>query len=263
MRRTIAAIVAAGIVVLIVACGSAPAGSQPAASAPTSPSAAVSADASGPTSPGASGGSSLDPDSGAALDAFRAFVQTGPPFRMRADMLLTIGSETLDMEITEDVAGGDAAGTIDIRAAGVSLRIEVVVIDGAGYARIANREWQAIPADAGDANPMASLDVEGLLPVGRANVAGTLTHQLHTEDLSVFDTSTITGTALADLRVDDLAFDVYVTDDGVPLTAVMEFSGSGLVEGERQPVKATVRYDFSRFGEPVAIEAPDLPSPSP
>jgi LppX/LprAFG-like lipoprotein len=262
MRGTVAAIAGFAIAVLVAACGQTPAGSPPAASVPASPSAAVSAGASGSTPPVASGGSSLDPDSGAALDAFRAFVQTGPPFRMRADMLLTIGSETLDMDITQDVAGGDAAGTIDIRAAGTSLRIEVVVLDGAGYARIANRDWQAIPADAGDANPMASLDVEGLQPVGRANVAGTLTHHLRTEDVSVFDTSTITGTSLADLRIDALAFDVYVTDDGVPLTALMEFSGSGLVTGERQPVKATVRYDFSRFGEPVTIVAPQLP-PSP
>lgn len=265
MRSTGAVTAAFGFVLglTLVACGGAPAASPAASPASSSAPAPAGSAAAASDSPSTGpGGSAVDPDAGAALDAFRAFVQTEPSFRMRADMLLTIGAQAVDMEITEDVAGGDAKGTIDIRAAGTSLRMEIVLVDGVAYGRIANRAWQTIPADAGTSNPLASLDVDGLRPVGRANVAGTLTHHLRTEDRSILDTSTITGTSLAELRIDSAAFDVYVTDDGVPLTAVMEFAGSGVLEAERQPVKATVRYDFSRFGEPVTIVAPELASPA-
>ena len=108
----------------------------------------------------------------------------------------------------------------------------------------------------------SGLEDHGLEPEGRANVAGTFTHHFRTDDPSLIDASTITGTQLTALTIDSVTFDAYVTDDGVPMTAMMKFAGHGTLEGKSQPVKAEIRYDFSRFGEPLDIQAPPLASPS-
>ena len=240
-------------IVLLVAAACSPAGSAP-GSVGASPSVAPS-----PTparSPSVTGPGGPDPDAGAALDAFRAFIQTDPPFHMRADMLLTVGPLTLDMDVVADVSGGNEKGTIDVRGSGTSVHMDIVVLDGTSYGRIAQRDWIVLPADTTSSNPLVGLDVAGLEPVGVVNAGGQLAHHLRTEDVSALDTGTITGTAITALDIDSVAFDIYVTDAGVPLTAVMEFAGTGTVEGASQAIEATVRYDFSKFGEPVEIEPP-------
>ena len=147
-------------------------------------------------------------------------------------------------------------GTIDVRGAGTSVHMDIVVVDGSAYGRIAQRDWIVLPADTSSSNPLLALDVEGLEAVGIVNAAGQLAHHFRTDDVSMIDTGTITGTSITELRLDTVGFDVYVTDDGVPITAVMEFAGEGTVEGASQTIEATVRYDFSKFGEPVVIEPP-------
>lgn len=239
------------VAVTLAACAQA---TPTATSLASSPSlAATPAVSASPTSASSSG---ADPDAGAALEAFRAFVQTDQTFHMRADILLTVGSQTLDMDVASDVAGADETGTIDIRGAGASIHMDLIILDGTAYARVAKGEWQTIPADTSSANPLLGLDVEGLEPVGVVNVAGQLAHHLRTDDVATIDTGTITGSTLTELTLDTVAFDVYVNDDGVPLTAVMEFAGNGTLNGKSQKVKATIRYDFSEFGKAVEIEAP-------
>ena len=160
------------------------------------------------------------------------------------------------MDVNADVAGGDEKGTIDVRGAGTSVHMDIVVVDGSAYGRIAQRDWIVLPADTSSSNPLLALDVEGLEAVGIVNAAGQLAHHFRTDDVSMIDTGTITGTSITELRLDTVGFDVYVTDDGVPITAVMEFAGEGTVEGASQTIEATVRYDFTKFGEPLVIEAP-------
>ena len=215
----------------------------------------VAASPSGTASPVASP-AGPDPDAGAALEAFRAFVQTDQTFHMQADVAMTVGTLTMHLDVAADVADGDEKGTIDIVGAGTSVHMEIVLVDGTAYGKFARREWQTLPADTASTNPLAGLDVEGLEPVGTVNVGGQPAHHLRTEDVGAIDTSTITGTALTGLTLDEVSFDVYVTDDGVPLTAVMEFAGEGTMAGENLPVEATIRYDFSKYGEPVVIEPP-------
>ncbi len=251
-----------------VACGGAvvpppsPSASVAVASpTPAEPSSAPSADAS----PGASGGSGsgADPDAGAALDAFRAFIQTDQSFHMQADMQITVAGETIDMDMAADVAGGDERGELIIRSGDASVAMELILLDGVAYAQLANRPWQEVPADAGSSNPLLGLDVEGLEPMGTVRVGGTPTHHFRVDDPLAVDTSLIAGNSITDVEFDTLTFDVYVTDDGAPLAAVMEFAGSGTVEGARHQLNARIRYDFSKFGEPVTITKPTiLASPS-
>jgi hypothetical protein len=251
-----------------IACGGAVVPPPSASVGVASPTpAAASSEPSADASPGGTGGtgsgSGADPDAGAALDAFRAFIQTDQSFHLQADMQITVAGETIDMDMAADVAGGDERGELIIRSGDASVAMELILLDGVAYAQLANRPWQVVPAEAGSSNPLLGLDVEGLEPMGTVRVGGTPTHHFRVDDPSAVDTSLIAGNSITEVEFDTLTFDVYVTDDGAPLAAVMEFAGSGTVEGARHQLNARIRYDFSKFGEPVTITKPTiLASPS-
>jgi hypothetical protein len=251
--RTIAAFVA--FASLLVACGGpAPAasGAAPSVSAlpPPTPSALPSPSAGGP-----------DPDAGAAADAFRAFVQTEQSFHLAGDMLMTVGKITLQAAIASDASKGNEKGTIDIRGPGVSIRLSIVLVDGTVYLRLANRDWQTVPARAGFSNPLSGLRVEGLEPVDIVKVDGVETHHLRVENPEGINGQTLSGNTLTDLTISKSSMDVYITQDGVPLTAIVEFAGTGTFGGEKGPVTTKIRYDFSKFGQEVEIVPPIAPSP--
>ena len=248
----------AGLIVgMVAACGG------PAPVAPTSsPTATASATTapSATTSPGGSAGTNQD--AAAALDAFRAFVQTEQSFHIAGDMLMTVGPVTLQAAIVSDVSRGDEKGTIDLRGPGVSIRLSIIVVDGTVYLRLANRDWQTVPAGEAYSNPLGGLAVDGLEPIDIVDVGGVKTHHFRVENPEGFDGQTLSGNALTELTVSSSSVDVYVTNDGVPLTAIVEFAGTGTFSGQEGPVTARIRYDFSNFGQDVPIVAPPLASPS-
>jgi hypothetical protein len=251
-RRFAAPIALAGLLVGVVAgCGGS--GAPPAATLSPSPSASSVAPSAVPS---AEASPSADADAGAALDAFKAFVQTEQSFHAQGDLRLTIGSRTVHVDARSDIAEGDEHAHLSVTTGGAGIRMEIILLDGKAWGKIAQREWQEIPVEGTATNPLASLAIDGLEPAGRANVGGQLAHRFRTEDPDVFATSGVAGTSLSELTIDAGSFEVYVTDDGAPLTAIMTFSGSGTFEGARQDVDAELRYDFSKFGEPVVIEAP-------
>ena len=238
-------------------CSSAPpAASQASAAASTSldPSATAAATFG---SPGA------DPDSAAAVDAFLAFIQTQQTFHLTADMNLSVKDKVVTMYVIDDIGKAAEKGTIDVRGAGVSIHLEVIAVGGTLYIRLPpNGGWQSIEIRSGAANPLAGLRSDDLVAVDLVNVAGTITHHLHVADASdEIDARAISGNTLTDLNLDSATFDVYVTDDGVPLTAIYEFAGKGTFAGVKAPIKAKIRYDFSKFGQDVTIAAPVGASP--
>jgi len=240
----------------LAACGGG--GTAPAASGSVGPSASVAPSGSGLASaaPSAAASEAADPDAGAALDAFRAFVQTEQSFHLQADMQMTVGGDSIDMDVAADIAGADEHGDIIVRGGDASVHLEVVVLGGVAYARLANRPWEQAPLETSSSNPLVTLDVEGLEPVGIVNVGGTRTHHFRVNDAAAIGTSLISSASITDIEIDDFVYDIYITDDGAPLAAIMEFSGSGAIAAARQPIEARIRYDFSRFGEPFEIEKP-------
>jgi len=254
IRRLISAALLIG---LIGACGgTAPAGATP---VPTpSPSATTTPSSPPPTSASPAG---ANPDAAAALDAFRAFVQTEQAFHMAGDMLIKVGDLTLQAAIVSDVSKGDEQDTIDLRGPGVSVRLSIVLVDGAVYLRLANRDWQKLPAGSGASNPLGSLAVEGLKPIDIVDVGGVKTQHLRVENPEGLNGQTVSGNTLTDVTVKTSSLDVYVTNDGVPLTAIVEFVGAGSFGGDTGPVSARIRYDFSKFGQEVTILAPPVASP--
>ena len=236
------------------ACG----GSAP--PAPTaSPTAAATATSSAPPPPSTSGRPNAD--AGAALDAFRAFVQTEQSFHLAGDMLMSVGDVTLQAAIVSDVSHGDEKGTIDLRGPGVSIRMSIVLLDGTVYLRLANRDWQTVPAGEAYSNPLGGLAVDGLKPIDIVDVGGVKTQHFRVEDPEGLNGQTLSGNALSELTVTSSSFDVYITNDGVPLTAILEFAGTGSFGAQKGPVTARIRYDFSNFGQDVPIVAPPVASP--
>ena len=254
------------VAVFLGACGGSvapPVASVGSAGSPSpSPSVAPSTEPSSEPSPEGSS-SGADPDAGAALDAFRAFIQTDQSFHMNADMQVTVGGRLIDMDMAGDVAPPNERADIIIRASGASVAMELVLVDGVAYAQLANRPWQILPTETSSANPLLALDIEGLEPMGTVNVAGQRTHHFRVSDPSLVDPALISASSITDVEISTLSYDIYVTDNGEPLAAIMEFSGSGVAEGELQDLNARIRYDFSKFGEPIVIEKPVVPaSPS-
>ncbi len=248
-------LILAGLIVgSLGACG----GSAPAV-ATASPTAAATATPSAPPPPSTS--ARPNADAGAALDAFRAFVQTEQSFHIAGDMLMSVATVTVQAAIVSDVAHGDEKGTIDLRAPGVSVRLSIILLDGTAYLRLANRDWQTVPAGDAFSNPLGSLAVEGLKPIDIVDVGGVKTHHLRVENPDGLNGQTLSGNALSELTVSSSSLDVYVTNDGVPLTAIVEFAGTGTFSGVQGPVTAKIRYDFSNFGQDVPIVAPPLASP--
>ena len=246
------------VLAVLVACS----GPAPAASSGGSPSAA-SLPTGSPSARPSPASADPDPDAGAALDAFRAFVQTDQSFHLVGDMLMTVGDLTMQAAITSDTSDGNEQGTMDLRGPGVSVHLGVVLVDGTVYLQVARRPWQTVPVEAGFSNPLAGLQVEGLEPVDRVNVGGVLTHHLRVEDPEELNGQTLSGNTLTELTIASSSFDVYITDDGVPLTALAEFAGTGTFGGERGPVTVKIRYDFSKFGEEIKIVPPIVASPAP
>ncbi len=247
---------AALLIGLVGACG----GTAPGAATP-SPTPSATATPS-PTASKSTSSAGANPDAAAALDAFRAFVQTEQAFHMAGDLLMKVGDLTLQAAIVSDVSKGDEQGTIDLRGPGVSVRLSIVLLDGTVYLRLANREWQKLPAGSGAfSNPLGSLAVEGLKPIDIVDVGGVKTQHLRVENPEGLNGQTLSGNTLNDLTVKSSSLDVYVTKDGVPLTAIVEFAGTGSFGGDSGPVSAKIRYDFSKFGQEITILAPPVASP--
>lgn len=248
-------LISAGLLVGVLGtCG----GPAPAA-ATASPTAYATATPSVAPDPSTSAGPNAD--AGAALDAFRAFVQTEQSLHIAGDMLMSVGDVTLQAAIVSDASHGDEKGTIDLRGPGVSIRLSIILLDGTVYLRVANRDWQTVPAGAAFSNPLGGLAVEGLEPIDIVDVSGVKTHHFRVENPEGLDGQTLSGNALSELTVSSSSFDVYVTNDGVPLTAILEFAGTGSFGGQQGPVTAKIRYDFSNFGQDVPIVAPPVASP--
>jgi hypothetical protein len=251
MRFFISAVLIVG---MLGACG----GTAPAA-ATGSPTAAATVTPSPRPSSRTSAGP--NPDAGAALDAFRAFVQTEQSFHIAGDMLMTVGDLTLQAAILSDVSQGNEQGTIDLRGAGVSVRLSIILLDGTVYLRLANRDWQTVPGAGAFSNPLSGLAVEGLEPIDIVDVGGVKTHHLRVDNPEGLNGQTLSGNTLTELTISSSSLDVYVTNDGVPMTAIVEFAGTGSFDANRGPVTAKIRYDFSRFGQDVTIVAPAVASP--
>ncbi|HEU5204446.1 MAG TPA: LppX_LprAFG lipoprotein [Candidatus Limnocylindrales bacterium] len=164
-----------------------------------------------------------------------------------------------DTEITADlvgdISGDDLAMVIELSAPGVTQASELVVVGDTAYTRVDGEDWISAPR-AAIAESVAGLldnlrvveDPNQLRYVGLADFEGRQLHHLVAATQVPYTPST-GGTGHFE------TLDVWIEDDGTPVSLRGDFSA---IDAAGNRGEGTSEMRFSRFGEPVEIEAPDL-----
>ena len=158
-------------------------------------------------------------------------------------------------ELVGDISGEDLAMLIELTAPGVNQTTELVVVGDTAYTRLAGEEWISVPR-AAVADSIAGLldnlrvveDPGHLRYVGLEDFDGRPLHHLVAATQIPYTPST-GGTGHFE------TLDVWVEEDGTPVSIRGDFTA---IDGAGNTGEGTSDMRFSRFGEPVEIEAPDL-----
>jgi hypothetical protein len=228
--------------------------SRPPTVAPPAPSATVPALSAGPTPVPAPSG-----EAAAVIAAFvKEFAQKQPPFHLDMDGDLTIlgGPQraTSSVSATGDIAGEDFDGDVDLPGLDTA---HVRFVDGVAYARTDVSIWVSFPdfKQTQPLNPFSQLDAGDVAYVGQTRRDGRDLHQLST---TKWVGGPLEGDGLSNLQLLSSRFDMFLTPQGLPIDAILDFSISGRYAGYASQVQIDyhVEYRFSRIGKPVDIVAP-------
>ena len=156
-------------------------------------------------------------------------------------------------ELVGDISGDDLAMLITLTAPGVSQASDLVVVGDTAYTRLDDEEWISAPrAAVADAitglldNLRVVEDPNHLRYVGLEDFEGRQLHHL-VEATQIPYTPSTGGTGQFE------TLDVWVEEDGTPVSIRGDFTA---VDGAGNRGQGTSEMRFSRFGEPVEIEAP-------
>jgi hypothetical protein len=245
----------------------------PAASTGPSPSPDATASAAPTATPGPTASPPVATSSAGDLviAAFLAnFAAAQPPFHLVSDIEGRFASGTRTGEITVaiegDVAADDFAGTYHAELPDETQDADLVLLDGVAYLRRPDAEWEIVPGfrQTQPLNPFILLQPSDLTYQGEVTRTGTTLHQLRTTRW-VGDDVVLEG--VPDAALESSVFDIFVTDEGIPVAAELRFAVVGTtLTGEDARFEYTVLYEFSDVGEPVTIRAPIpivFPAPSP
>ena len=158
-------------------------------------------------------------------------------------------------ELVGDISGDDLALFIELTAPGVNQTSELVVVGETAYTRLAGEEWISAPR-AAVADSIAGLldnlrvveDPNHLRYVGLEDFEGRSLHHLVAATQIPYAPSTGGAGQFETL-------DVWVEEDGTPVSIRGDFTA---VDGAGNRGQGSSEMRFTRFGEPIEIEAPVL-----
>lgn len=252
------------IVAIVGACGSSapatvsPSTQRPPTAAPATPTPAPS----GTMRPAAS----RDPtkpsgDPYARLDAFLdEFAGSDAPFHTEATITIlgdAPGYGSMDL----DVSGDELAGHVELTAGGQRVEYEQVDVDDRTYIRRPGADWTVHP------HTLSVLPLNPFWRLARAKMNfGFLTrppgrpwvYEFWTDDWIGEDPASA-GSTVEDATIESTRFTVYVDEEGVPVNALLQYSVGGTADGNPVDVDYLVQYEFLDVGEPVTIDAPEMP----
>ena len=152
-----------------------------------------------------------------------------------------------------DISGEDLVIAIDVSAPGVTQATELVVVGDTAYTRQAGDDWISVPR-AAVADSLAGLldnlrvvqDPNHLRYVGLEEFEGRQLHHLVAATDVPYTPST-GGTGQFE------TLDVWIEEDGTPVSIRGDFTA---IDGAGNRGEGTSEMRFSKFGEPIEIEAP-------
>jgi hypothetical protein len=172
------------------------------------------------------------------------------------------GNEDGTFKFQMDVAGPDLDGSFTLAENRVRTTALVIVKDGVEYVRPAGEPWMrqsGIPSGMpGDlfAGKIPAADWMALEYVGAEQSGGERLHHLR---LPIVDWRAFSRLILEKDdggTINELSFDIWVTDTGEPRTAEFKFDAVLRAAGVEADITFSMSYQFSRFGEKFVIEAP-------
>ncbi len=176
--------------------------------------------------------------------------------RLQADATVRVGAEQLRMSMAIDQAGDDFTIKMTVRTDGRSATARVIVADGVAYGRAGRQAWRRV----GDPDQLDVPDTAfafSQLKADQAVLVRSETSRGRTLHLLRVPSTVATGFDPADLRrlgcdTDNLALEVWVRDDGTPVSATFDYACEA--RGERMVLSAS--YAFSKVNGDLAIKAP-------
>lgn len=193
------------------------------------------------------------PGSEQAADVLRAFAdQTANPnrsFHLVQTGSVSVGIRTIQVTYELDAAGEDVSGVLKVDAQVVQVR----VVDGRAFAN-AGGGWQSMPADSDLTRDVLDVfryvgDSSNLRFVERIDEPGGPAFWFRAVNPIPYQTAQMRELGLTGSI---LELDFHVRGDGVPLR--IDFVSKA--EQGNTEVDARSHIEFSRWGEPIVIEAP-------
>jgi hypothetical protein len=173
--------------------------------------------------------------------------------------------ESYDLSVSGRLNADDFIGTLGITGASEAISADVAVVDGHPYVREEGGDWVAGAelrgADQESVNPFKRIQsVAELEYVGPATRDGVDGHVIVTEKW--LGTRNTTELLLTVGRFTDreARMEVFVTDDGVPISAEYTFSANASAGDETLAVSGTESFVFSDWDSVEPIEPPIPPS---
>jgi hypothetical protein len=179
------------------------------------------------------------------------------PLHMHLEQVATATTPVGQVEavLSGDFSGDDLDLTMQLTTAGEGVDMDMVVVGDTAYVRQSGDEdWTSVPRDVAEAevaglvqNMRIVTDPLDLRYVGPEDVAGRELHHL-TASRAIPYAPAAGGSGQYDV------FDIWIEEDGTPVIAKTAFSA-------RDPtgvaVTGTTNFEFSNFGEPIEIVAPE------
>jgi len=249
------------LVATLAACGGATSSAPPSEVPASAPSA---------TEPATDAPPSVAPPSEAAATRQPPPADAGGPYaealvaKLASDPLVlhleqvasaTTPAGEVEATLSADFSGNDLDLTMQLTTAGGGVDMDMVIVDETAYVRQReDADWTSVPRNVAEAeiaglvqNMRLVSDPLDLAYVGPEVVDGRELHHL-TASRAIPYAPGAGGTGQYDV------FDIWIEEDGTPVLAKTAFSATDPTGVE---VSGTTNFEFSNFGEPIEIVAPE------
>ena len=201
----------------------------------------------------------------AIVAAFLALTQDAHrSMHVEVDGSVTFGGELMTLRGVNDVSGPDQRGSMTIESAMIGdLSVQTVLVGGQTFTNTNDKGWQFAQDPINSVDPFAGFTAADVTFVGPTSAVGVVTYQLRLSDpveAFIRAMGSTTGEALRDIVVKQASYDVVVDAGGQPISAEFTMSATAAQSGD---FTASMRYQFSRWGDAFTIVAPIEVQPTP